>query len=130
VASLYETAAPKPAAERLVEVHDGMIAKLAEARRAIEAGDIEQRFVASRQAGDVIDVLYISLDMENGGDVAHNLRRLYAYFNRRLIELNSKNDPAICDELAARLRELRDAWDAIARPASPAASPLGTAVSA
>lgn len=97
----------------LIQAHDGMCAKLTEARDAIRAGDLETRFHATRKVGDVLDVLHAALDFEQGGELAPTLGRLYRYFNRRLIELNAQNDPAICDELIGRMSELRGAWSSI-----------------
>jgi flagellar protein FliS len=110
----YGSAAVPTPLQELVQVHDGMIARLAEARRAVAERRFEDRFHATVKVGRVVDVLYASLDLEQGGEVAAALRRLYAYFNRRLIELNTYNDAAICDELMARLGELREAWASLA----------------
>jgi flagellar protein FliS len=110
-----EGAATLPPAAVLVQVHDGMVAKLLEARDAIREGRIEDRLEASLKVAAVIEALHLALDTDRGGEVADNLGRLYAYFIRRIQALNFRNDPAICDELVTRLRALREAWAVAAR---------------
>ena len=113
-AQLYGAAAGPSSLQELVEVHAGMIDKLAEARGAIAAGHVEARLDATRKVAAVVDVLHMSLDHDRGGEIAGNLERLYLYFTKRLCDINIKNDPAICDELMARLAELRDGWRVVA----------------
>jgi len=55
-----------------------------------------------------------SLDLVRGGAVAANLDDLYDYVTRRLIAGNAANDAEALDEVAGLLRELRDAWNAMA----------------
>jgi flagellar secretion chaperone FliS len=97
----------------LVQVHDGMVEKLAEARAAIMEGRIEDRFVATSKVAAVIEALHLALDDERGGEIAQNLGRLYTHFVQRLGALNVHNDPDICDELIDRLSELRTGWSAL-----------------
>jgi len=118
-AELYGAAAGASPLAELVQVHDGMIAKLAEVRAAIAEDRIEDRLHLTRKVGAVIDVLQMSLDHDRGGDLAANLDRLYTYFTRRLADINVKNDPGACVELEARLAELREGWRALARGGVP-----------
>ncbi len=122
-ARLYGAAGGPSPLEELVQVHDGMIAKLAEARRAIVDGRIEDRLHATHKVAAVVDVLQMSLDHDHGAEIAQNLDRLYLYFSKRLSDINVKNDPAICDELMARFGELRDGWRAVAASGTPAPAP-------
>jgi len=128
-AGIYGAAGGSSPLADLVQVHDGMIAKLAEARRAIADGRIEDRLNATLKVATVLDLLQMSLDHERGGDVARNLDQLYLYFGKRLLDINVRNDPAICDELIERFAELREGWRGLTRqdvttppPAAPAAS--------
>ena len=61
----------------------------------------------------LIDNLNASLDLEQGGEIAANLRELYGYACRRLLEANVRNDAAMLDEVAGLLREIKSAWDAL-----------------
>jgi flagellar protein FliS len=50
------------------------------------------------------------LDMENGGEISENFRRLYVYFHRRLQEGNIRKSKSPIEEVARHLRGIRDAW--------------------
>lgn len=62
------------------------------------------------RAQAIIHELNLSLDMEQGGDCASTLRRLYDYFDRRLDESNFKKVPHGIEEVVRRLSILREAW--------------------
>ena len=106
-----ETLAP---ARQVVLLYDGALRRIKEARDAIERRAINQRHVAVGKAAAIIDALHACLDHERGGEIASNLDRLYTYFGMRLQHINLKDDVRICDELVARLGELRAAWAQIA----------------
>jgi flagellar protein FliS len=65
------------------------------------------------KAQDIITELLLSLNMEEGGEIAKNLFSLYMYFKRQLLEANIKKDPEIIKHVLKLLKELRDAWDQI-----------------
>lgn len=126
-----ETMAP---ARQLVLLYDGAIQRIKEARKAIEAGRIDDRYRAIQKAAAIVEGLHACLDHERGGEIAHNLDRIYTYVEFRLQRVHLTDDPTICDELALRLGELRDAWAQLAAggsmppepaPASDPRSPAG-----
>ena len=51
-----------------------------------------------------------SLNMEAGGEVSANFRRLYNYLYRRLREANHRKQREPIEESLMRLRVLRDSW--------------------
>ncbi len=122
-AELYGAAGGASPLAELIQVHDGMITKLAEAKQAIAEGRIEDRLHLTHKVSAVVDVLQMSLDHDQGGELAANLDRLYLYFSKRLSDINIKNDAAICDELMARFAELRDGWKAVAASGAPPTAP-------
>ncbi len=123
-AALYGAAGGVLPLAELIQVHDGMIAKLAEAKQAIAEGRIEDRLHLTHKVSRVVDVLQMSLDHDQGGEPAANLDRLYLYFSKRLCDINIKNDAVICDELMARFAELRDGWKAVAGDGTLPAAPM------
>jgi flagellar secretion chaperone FliS len=63
-----------------------------------------------QRAQDIVQELNLSLDMEQGGDCAVTLRRLYAYFKRRLWESDLKKNSDGIQEVIRHMTVLRDAW--------------------
>jgi flagellar protein FliS len=106
-----ETLAP---ARQIVLLYDGAIRHIKEARGAIGRHAIQERYTAVNKAAAIVDALHACLDRERGGEIAQNLDRLYTYFSMRLQQINLKDDIQICDELVARLGELRASWAQIA----------------
>ena len=51
-----------------------------------------------------------ALDLEAGGDVAHNLHALYSYVISRLTLANLRNDVSILEEADRLIRPIREAW--------------------
>jgi flagellar secretion chaperone FliS len=62
------------------------------------------------RAQAIIEELNARLNMEQGGDVSANFRRLYDYLHRRLNEGNVRKEKAPLEEVISRLRVLRDSW--------------------
>lgn len=62
------------------------------------------------RAQDIIRELDFSLNVEQGGELAIQLRRLYDYFDRVLLEANLRKDPQGIVEVIRRITDLRDAW--------------------
>ncbi len=62
------------------------------------------------RAQAIINELNVSLDMNQGGELSHSLRRLYQYLDRRLDESNYRKERQGVDEAVQRLTTLRDAW--------------------
>ena len=62
------------------------------------------------RAQEIIFELNVTLNMNEGGELAKTLRSLYDYMDRRLVEANLKKDGAIVKEVLGRVVVLRDAW--------------------
>ena len=101
----------------------GQSARVAEAKLAIAEGRIEDRFNAVQKAAAIVDALHACLDFERGGDIARLLDRLYIYVGLRLQAINTANDPALCDEVIARLGDLREAWNSLVEGQTPTSAP-------
>lgn len=63
-----------------------------------------------QRAVDIIRELNVSLNLEQGGEFAMTLRRLYDYFDRRIWESNVQKRPEGVREVVQHLTVLRDAW--------------------
>ena len=62
------------------------------------------------RAQAIIHEMNASLNMQEGGEVASNFRRLYNYFYRRLTVANHTKKKEPLEEIIARVRVLRDSW--------------------
>lgn len=62
------------------------------------------------RAQAIIHEMNASLNMQAGGEVASNFRRLYNYFYRRLTEANRTKQKAPIEEIISRVRVLRESW--------------------
>ena len=63
-----------------------------------------------QRAQDIIRELNGALNMEQGGEFAANMRRLYDYLERRIWESNLKKNSTGVGESIRHLTVLRDAW--------------------
>jgi len=63
-----------------------------------------------QQAQEIIRELNGALNMEQGGEFASTMRRLYNYFERRLWESNLQKKQQGVEEVIHHLTVLRDAW--------------------
>jgi flagellar protein FliS len=92
----------------------GALLAISEAKYEMQNRHIEAKGKAISKAISIIgEGLQASLDMKAGGEIAQNLFGLYGYMNRRLVEANLNNDPALLDEVTRLLAELQDAWNTI-----------------
>ena len=63
-----------------------------------------------QRAQEIIRELNSALNLEQGGEFAANMRRLYDYLERRIWESNLKKNSAGVGEAIRHLTVLRDAW--------------------
>lgn len=120
---------PRADARMIVLLYDGAIGQLAQARAAIAAGAVEARWQHVRKATAIVDGLQGCLDHAAGREVAGLLDRFYDYVGMRLQQIDVRNDASICDELIARLGEMRASWSALGdAAAAPAAAPPSVAL--
>jgi flagellar protein FliS len=114
-----ETAVESASPHRLIQMlMEGALSKIAAAKGFMERGEIRAKGEQVGSAISILEGLKASLDFEKGGEIARNLDELYIYMGRRLVEANRENDPALLDEVSDLLREVKEAWDAIANHAA------------
>ena len=98
----------------IVMLYEGAIKFLKLAIKEIQAGNPEEKGKYINKALDIINELNAVLDMEQGGEVAINLRGLYMFMIRHLTEANIKQDARKVNEIITLLQELNQSWKAIA----------------
>ena len=77
-------------------------------------GNIEKISKSILRAQEIITELTVSLDFEQGGDIAKNLFSLYTWFNKELLSANISQDIRRVTAVRNQLNELRSAWAEIA----------------
>jgi len=97
----------------IVMLYDGAIKFMKLAIRDLEAVDYAGKGQYINRAQDIINELNAVLDMDAGGEVAQNLRKLYVFMSRRLGEANTKRDPQMIREVIGMMEELNQSWKAI-----------------
>jgi flagellar protein FliS len=98
----------------IVMLYEGAIRFLTRAIEELEAKRYIEKGQLINKALDIIDELNCSLDMQAGGEVAANLRRLYLFMTTRLNEANIHKDPQRIREVIALLNDLNMGWKALA----------------
>ena len=100
---------------RLIQMlMEGGLSRLAQAKGAMERGQLALKGELISQSISIIGGLREALDLQQGGEVAENLDRLYDYMTARLLEANLKGNMQIIDEVAGLLRNIKTGWDGIA----------------
>jgi flagellar protein FliS len=59
---------------------------------------------------EIISELMVSLDFEQGGEIAGNLFSLYTWFNRELMEANIRQEARRISNIRNLIEDLRGAW--------------------
>jgi len=75
--------------------------------------EVVAKCAAMSKAIRLVGHLDATLNMEQGGEVAVNLRRLYLYMMERLTHANAHNDTAVVGEVADLVRKIKSGWDQI-----------------
>jgi flagellar protein FliS len=101
--------------ELLAIVFDHLIATIAAARRHLVSGDRAARARCISKAFGLIAELSNSLDDQQGGEIALNLRRLYGFVGNRLVQAQSYQIEQPLIEAIQTLEPLRQAWKALCR---------------
>jgi flagellar protein FliS len=100
---------------KLVEMlFEGLLSNVGAARAALERGDIKAKCQHVVTAVRILEEgLQGSLNLEEGGVLAANLRSLYDYAVLRLTQANARNDDALLQEVLAVMAPIADGWKQI-----------------
>lgn len=84
------------------------------AQKAMEEKNVEARTNFINRSLAIISELSNSLNMEEGGEIAGNLARLYDFVSEQLLRANMRNNPAPIEVVNRIMTELKTGWEAIA----------------
>ena len=94
----------------IIMLYDGAIKNANFAVQYMESGEIEKVHESLIKTKNIVTELLATLNMEQGGEIAKNLKSLYSYMFSQLIEANmeKKSEPVLT--VIDLLKELRGAW--------------------
>lgn len=97
-------------------LYKGALESVEKSRIFLATGKIRERSAVITKAGLILGELTASLDIERGGKLAADLRELYDYMQRRLVQANiDQADPPLA-EVQSLITNLYDAWNQIDPP--------------
>jgi flagellar protein FliS len=89
-----------------------------------DPGSIEHIGKAITKTQDIVTELMVSLNFEDGGEIAKNLFALYAWFNKELLEAHMEQNRERVGAVRNQLGELRNAWGEVALKTAEAGRPV------
>ncbi len=103
---------------------DALLQSLQRARGALDAGDVAAKGAAIGKAVRILEEgLKAGLNMNQGGELAQNLRAMYDYSILRLTHANLRNDVAALVEVGSLIEPVAQSWKQIKTGGTPAALP-------
>jgi flagellar protein FliS len=99
-----------PPEQLVVMLYDGCLRFLRRAEAAAQTGTRPQVTEAIARATAIIMELNATLDMERGGEIAGNLRSLYFFLHRHLLEASREASPEQIRQAIGLVADLRDAF--------------------
>jgi flagellar protein FliS len=99
-----------PPGRLVVMLYDGAGRFLRRASLAMQNGEVQRTNEALQRGEAIIDELLVTLNHEEGGEIAASLRDLYLFCRRHLNEARVEKDHEKVDAVVGLLEELRDAF--------------------
>jgi len=122
--SSYKEAKVKTAGQGqlIIMLYDEAVKQLTKATELLDLnikekkdpGRIEQISKSVLKTEEIITELTVSLDFDNGGEIAKNLFSIYTWFNRELVEANINHDLNRMLTVKDMLLDLKNTWSTIA----------------
>jgi flagellar protein FliS len=94
----------------VVALYEGALDATRQAELAIQTRDILGRTKAINKAISILSELLASLDLERGGEIGRNLKRLYSYMQVRLLNAHARQVAEPIAEVSSLLATLLEGW--------------------
>lgn len=113
----------------VVMLYDGMLRQLDAAAKCFDGSDtlaaasIETLNNHVIKTQEILTELMVSLNMDEGGEIARNLMSLYLYFNQELLNANISHNRAKILSIRSMIGQLRDSWDLASNTSGTALAP-------
>jgi len=96
--------------ELILKVYDGTIKTYLEAKEAYKKEDTLTGFEKLEKAKRFMTHLYITLDFEQGGEVATNLGKMYVFAINQTCMVQGTKDLEQIDSIVKMLKNIRSGW--------------------
>ncbi len=94
----------------LVQIYDGTLSALENARAAYASGTLDAGYEQMERARRFVMHLYTTLDFEQGGEVADNLSRLYVFALKNIDLIEATKNLNVIDDTIRVVRNIREGW--------------------
>jgi flagellar protein FliS len=94
----------------IVLLYEGAIKFLRQAQKELEAGNMAAKGEYINKAVAILHELDACLDLEAGGEIARNLRKLYHFMIQHLNDANIHRDPQRIQSVINCLTDLNEGW--------------------
>ncbi len=94
----------------IIMLYEGIVRFNVGAMEAIENGNIKDRVYFINRSMDIISELNGALNMEDGGEVAENLSKLYDYCVHSLNKANAQNSVEALEGVNRVITEVKAGW--------------------
>ncbi|MDH3892638.1 MAG: flagellar export chaperone FliS [candidate division Zixibacteria bacterium] len=116
----------KTQVELVIKVYDGALASF----RAAQASYTDQQYQAGyehlEKAKSFVVHLYTTLDLEQGGEVAANLAKIYSYVVSRIDAVEATKDLSEIDDIITVLTNLKSGWTELKQQEAKSTLPVPT----
>ncbi|MEK7414176.1 MAG: flagellar export chaperone FliS [Planctomycetota bacterium] len=97
----------------LIRMMQGIERFLRLSQIAMRNREIENAHINCQRANAIISELMLTLNRDQGGDIAVRLNALYIFLQQTITEANLKKAPELIDSILPTIASLREAWEGI-----------------
>ncbi len=90
--------------------HMNSALRLFDTERKLPVNSIEKFHNHVVKAQEIITELMVSLNMDDGGEIAQNLMALYRFFNKELMDISMSHDFEKLSDISKLVGELCESW--------------------
>lgn len=96
--------------ELVIKVYDGALNSLRAGAECYKSEKLQEGYEHLEKAKTFVVHLYTTLDIEQGGEVAANLSKLYSFVVSQINIIEATKDLSILDDIIDVLANLRSGW--------------------
>ena len=104
------TVATADSGKLVIMIYDHCIKWTKKAEEELSTKNVEMMVRAVQRVQNGLTELMCALDMEQGGDIAKNLFRLYEFYSRHLTQAIKERSAQALRDVAGMMSMLREAW--------------------